>query len=139
MSALWQRIPWWARSLIAFVLAFVTVMIVNYVASPPTRALFPGELGPGGLPLTVASQIVTQIALFAAGVVGGFVVVLLALRALSVHAWIFGGLALVIDLATVLGTWAEALLWFKVVMVGSVPAQVSVGARLAMVIRGRRQ
>jgi hypothetical protein len=87
----------------------------------------------------VGAQIVTQIALFLAGVAGGFVVVLLAPRAPAAHTWLFCGLALIIDLMTVLGSWSDAPLWFKVVMVGSVPIQIWVGARLAMLVRGRRQ
>lgn len=139
MTALWQRIPWLVRSLIALVLAFVAVIVVNYVTTPPTKALFPDDLGAGGLPLTLPAQIVTLVTLFAAGVAGGFVLTLLAPRALAAHAWVFCALAVITDLTTILGSWSAAPLWFKVVMVGTVPLQVWVGFRLALAIRNRRR
>jgi hypothetical protein len=124
-------------SLVAILLGYVAVWLVNLAGGWLLDALLPGSRTPGGIPLTTAAQIADLFVLFAAGLAGGFVVVLAAPRAPGIHALSFGAIALAIDLWVVLGTLQGAPLWYRVLVIATVPPQIWVGAKLGMMARHR--
>jgi hypothetical protein len=125
------------QSVLAIALGVIAVMIVNLPAASIVESLFPGSLGPDGMPLTAEAQGALLPIIFLAGMAGAFVVVLVAPRALVGHAVVFGALALVGDIAVVAEYWGMWPLWFSALVVLTVPPQIWLGAVLGLRVRRR--
>ena len=115
----------WVRSAVAFPLGLVAIKLLHAAG----RHLLPmgyGELASDNerlLSLTLATV---------AGIVGSFVVGAVARHRLWLHMVIFLALMLVIDIGFLKTAAAAQPLWFKALVIATLPLQVWIGARLAM-------
>jgi hypothetical protein len=125
------------QSVLALVVGFAAVVLINMAASRVLNAALPGSVDPEGLPLTTLAQGLYLPVLFLAGMAGAFLVVFGAPRAPVAHALVFGGLALLGDVLVVRDYAAVWAVWFSVLVVATVPPQVWLGGVLGM--RARRR
>jgi hypothetical protein len=124
-------------SALALVVGFTAVVLTNLAAELMLNAVLPGSLDPEGLPVTTLAQALYSPVLFLAGMAGAFLVVVGAPRKPIVHALVFGGVALLVDIMVVRDYAAVWAVWFSVLVVATVPPQVWLGAVLGM--RARRR
>ena len=121
----------WVRSAIAFPLGLVAIKLFHDAG----RHLLPmgyGELASDNdrlLSLTLAT---------AAGIVGSFVVGAVARHRIWLHMALFLALMLVIDIGFLKTAAAAQPLWFKAIVIATLPLQVWIGARLAMLTFRKR-
>jgi hypothetical protein len=125
------------QSAFALVAGLAAVVLTNMAAGRVLNAVLPGSLDPDGLPITSLAQGLYLPVLFLAGMVGAFLVVVVAPRKPVVHALVFGGLALLGDILVVRDYAAVWAVWFSVLVVATVPPQVWLGAVLGMMARRR--
>lgn len=137
MDRVWTELLSWGRSLVAVVVGFAVVVLVNFVGGLLLESLFLEARTAGGVPLTAPAQGADLVMLFLAGLAGAFVVVLMAPRAPWVHALVFGLISFAVDFLTVVDVLAGMPLWYKVILLVSLPVQVWLGAKLALVLRAR--
>jgi hypothetical protein len=115
----------WVRSVVAFPLALVAIKLFHAAG----RHFLPmgyGELASDNqrlLSLTLATV---------AGIVGSFVVGAVARHRIWLHMAIFLALMLVLDIGFLKTSAAAQPLWFKALVIATLPLQVWIGARLAM-------
>lgn len=114
----------WIRSLVAFPLGLVAISLFHAAG----RHLVPmgyAELASDNerlLSLTLATV---------AGIIGSFVVGAVARHRIWLHMTLFLALMLFIDIGFIKTTAADQPLWFKSLIIATLPFQVWIGARLA--------
>lgn len=124
-----------ALSLLAFVLAIAAVILVNLPGPALIEAVLPGTLDPDGMPTTTGSRLLLKGVIFAAGVAGAMVVVVLAPVRPVRHLWILLGIYLVVDAGAVVALWDSQPRWFTLLILPLVFPQVWVGARIGLRLR----
>jgi hypothetical protein len=88
-------------------------------------------MGYGGL-VNDQERLLSLILATAAGTIGSFVVAAVARHRIWLHMAIFLALMLVIDVGFLRTVAAAQPLWFKALVIATLPLQVWIGARLAM-------
>lgn len=115
----------WLRTLVSFPLGLLAIQLFHLAGrqvSPPAY----GDLDSESTRL-LALSLVTG-----AGIVGSFVVGAVARHRIWLHMAAFLALMLAIDIAAIVGVLATQPTWFKVLIIATLPLQVWIGARLAM-------
>ena len=125
------------RGVLAFVLAWATVVIVNLSTNMMLTLIFPKLISMTGVPVTTAGRWTDLLLLGFAGTLGALVVVLTARRAPWTHATIFGASAVLIEFIACFSMLSEQPMWYKTLMIATLPPQIFLGAIVAMRIQGR--
>ena len=121
----------WLRTLVAFPLGLLAIQLFHLAG----RQVFP--LAYGDLD-SDPSRLLALTLVTVAGTVGSFVVGAVARHRIRLHMAIFLALMLAIDIAAIVGPLVTQPISFKVLVIATLPLQVWVGARLAMLTcRGR--
>ncbi len=126
------------RGVLAFVLAWASVTIINLTSSIVLNLVFPGVVSVSGAPLTNVERWTDLGLLSLAGTIGVIVIVLAARRAVWSHAVIFGASAAVIDIIACFTILSDQPWWYKLIMLTTLPLQIFFGAIIGTRIRGRR-
>lgn len=119
-----------ALGALVIVLGFVGVITVNVIGEALLKSIFPNDMSEAGLPLSLAAQISYQVMLFIAGMVGAWLIVNFARGSAWIHVWIFGVLALFIDMSIGMTKFTDVPSWFRIVMIASIPLQLWTGAKI---------
>ena len=114
----------WVRSVIGFALGMTAINVVNAIGAE----VFPHAYAAID---TDAARITTVVVAMLAGIVGSFVLGAVARHRLWLHMVVFGLVMLAIDTYVLLGPLAGQPVWFKVLVIGTLPLQIWVGGRLA--------
>lgn len=137
MTGPWKTAAVVSLGILAILLGIAAVMLVNVAGAPVIEAILPGGLDEDGMPTTTASRVLLKGVIFAAGVAGAVVVVLVAPVRPLLHIWILLGLYLVVDTLAVVALWDRQPLWFTLLILPLVFPQVWVGWHLGMRLRRR--
>jgi hypothetical protein len=111
-------------SALAVVLAFETVFLTNLALSSLIEAVAPEGLSADGVPITSRAQALVIAVNFVAGAAGTVIVVLLAPNKPTVHALVFLGVVVLLDVAAAVVWWGLVPRWFTGLMVVLAPLQV---------------
>lgn len=120
------------KGTLAVILGYIALRIVNLPRSYILNMIFENGLSSKGFPTAANSQIVFLIYIFIAGLVGSYVVGLFSKKNQWMLLFIFGGLLLVNDIYSILSPLADQPLWFKVIIIVTLPIQIWIGGILGM-------
>jgi hypothetical protein len=124
-------------STLAFVLAVVAVFLVNVAGTALTGAVAPEGLSTDRVPVTGTAQTMILAVNFAAGAAGAAVFVVLAPNKPTVHALVFLGVVVLLDVAAAVAWWDLVPAWFTIGVVVLAPLQVWAGALVGLSFRRR--
>jgi len=120
------------KGTLAIVLGYVALRIVNLPRTSILNMIFENGLSSKGFPTATNSRIVFLIYIFLAGLVGSYVVGLFSKKNQWILLLIFGGLLLVNDIYSIASPLADQPVWFKVVVIVTLPIQIWIGGILGM-------
>jgi len=120
------------KGILAVILGYVTLRIVNLPRTNILSMIFENGLDSRGFPTTVNSQIGFLVYIFIAGLLGAYVVGLFSKRNNWTLLLIFFGLLLINDIYSVLSPLVDQPVWVKVVIFITLPLQIWIGGILGM-------
>lgn len=124
-----------AISALAVIIAFVTVFLTNLALSSLIEAVAPEGLSADGIPITWSAQALVIAVNFVAGAGGTVVIVLLAPNKPTMHALVFLGIVVLLDIAAAVVWWGLVPMWFTGLIIVLAPLQVGAGAILGLSFR----
>ena len=125
-------IPSPVKSVLVILAGFIATFGFNGVCTEVMRLTVPELALKGSLSDTIDPLILALVIYFGAGVVGSFAVGHFAPGHAWTHVWIWGALAIAMDVAYTVVGWEAFPVWFHVLAVGSVPPQVWLGGALGI-------
>lgn len=120
------------KGVLAVILGYAALRIVNLPRTFILDLIIGNGLDLKGFPTTVHSQIGFLIYIFIAGLVGAYVVGLFSKRNKWTLLLIFFGLLLINDIYSIVSPLVEQPIWFKVVILATLPPQIWLGGILGM-------
>ena len=114
----------WLRSIVAFPLGLVAIRLFHMAGRQLTPQAY-------GLLDSDAERVLSIVLATIAGILGSFVVGAIARHRIWLHMIIFLTLMLVIDLGFLRGTAATQPMWFKALVLATLPLQAWIGGQLA--------
>ena len=125
-----SKFPPVALGALVIAIGFAGVVVVNLIGEALLKAIFPETMSDLGMPGSLASQIAYQVMLFIAGMTGAWLIVNFAKSSAWILVWIFGILALFIDLSLGMTKFSDLPSWFRIVMLATIPFQLWVGVKI---------
>lgn len=125
-----SKFPPVALGAFAIAIGFAGVVVVNLIGEALLKAIFPEAISELGMPGSLVSQFAYQVMLFIAGMTGAWLIVNFAKSAAWILVWIFGILALFIDLYLGMTKFSDLPSWFRIVMLIAIPFQLWVGVKI---------
>ena len=110
------------KSVLVIFAGFIATFGFNGICAEMMRLTVPQLTLEGALSDTTGALITALVIYFGAGVVGSFTVGHFAPGHAWTHVWIWGVLAIAMDLAYTVDGWEGFPVWFHVIAMGSVPA-----------------
>ena len=120
------------KGALAVILGYIALRTINLPRTYILNLIFENGFSSKGFPTATNSQIVFLIYIFIAGLVGSYVVGLFSKKNQWMLLFIFGGLLLVNDIYSILSPLADQPIWFKVIIILTLPIQVWIGGILGM-------
>jgi len=120
------------KGILAVILGYVTLRIVNLPRTNILSMIFENGLDSRGFPTTENSQIGFLVYIIIAGLLGAYVVGLFSKRNNWTLLLIFFGLLLINDIYSVLSPLVDQPVWVKVVIFITLPLQIWIGGILGM-------
>ncbi|MFA5685015.1 MAG: hypothetical protein WCZ65_06245 [Lysobacteraceae bacterium] len=115
----------WVRTIISFPLGLAAIMLFH----SGVLLIFPSAYGELDNDLIRALSLTL---IFAAGVFGSVIVGVVAGHRIWLHMAFFFAIALVIDIDAINGELSAQPLWFKALVIATLPVQMWLGARLVL-------
>lgn len=124
-----QRVLPWILTFVSLFAGVASISMFHRFMSMLQPELYENDLA------TDSDRLLMLVLAVLAGIVGSFVVGAIAGHRLKLHMMIFLVIMLVIDLLGIFGYLAPQPLWFKALILITLPLQVWIGGKLARLVR----